>query len=180
MASYSWDSKIENPPEGGGDFVLLPEGVYPYSVLAFERGDHPGSAKLQPCPKATVTFEVGSLANGTNTIRDNFFLDDATIWKVSSFFKSCGIRADGETLDVTKFPTVVGRGGFCRLVVEDFVSRDGRQCQSNKIKTFLSPKEGEQRFTAQGSDPIPAPKAAPVKPVAASAAPAWDNDDIPF
>ena len=41
---YGWEDEIVNE---GGDFVLLPEGDYDFTVAKYERARHEGSAKLQ-------------------------------------------------------------------------------------------------------------------------------------
>lgn len=49
----NWDDTIEND---GQEFVVLPEGDYTFTVTNFERGRFPGSAKIPPCNKATLTI----------------------------------------------------------------------------------------------------------------------------
>mgnify|MGYP000863540518 CR=1 FL=1 len=43
---YGWEDEIVNE---GGDFVLLPEGDYDFTVAKYERARHEGSAKVPPC-----------------------------------------------------------------------------------------------------------------------------------
>ena len=49
----NWDDTIEND---GQEFVVLPEGDYTFTVTNFERGRFPGSTKIPPCNKATLTI----------------------------------------------------------------------------------------------------------------------------
>lgn len=42
---YGWEDEIVNE---GGDFVLLPEGDYDFTVAKYERARHEGSAKVPP------------------------------------------------------------------------------------------------------------------------------------
>ena len=50
-----WNDTIE---KDGDEFVLLPEGDYDFEVISFERGRHPGSEKLPPCNKATLSIKL--------------------------------------------------------------------------------------------------------------------------
>lgn len=50
-----WDDVIEND---GQEFIVLPEGDYTFTVSNFERGRFPGSAKIPPCNKATLTLNI--------------------------------------------------------------------------------------------------------------------------
>ena len=52
---YGWEDEIVNE---GGDFVLLPEGDYDFTVAKYERARHEGSAKVPPCNMAKVTFTI--------------------------------------------------------------------------------------------------------------------------
>lgn len=53
---YGWEDEIVNE---GGDFVLLPEGDYDFTVSKFERTRYEGSAKMPSCNMAKVTFTIG-------------------------------------------------------------------------------------------------------------------------
>ena len=174
---YDWDSKIENPAEGGSDFVLLPAGVYPYKVTAFERAQHPGSANLPSCPKAVVTLVVGN-GQASSSMRNNFFLYTTTMGMITAFFTSCGLRKHGEILDCSKFSQAIGKTGYCRVDVRDFVGKDGKKKRSNEIKVFLDEAEGAEKYAAQERAGGPAPL-----PAAEPDVPSWkpeNEDEIPF
>ena len=42
---YGWEDEIVNE---GGDFVLLPEGDYDFTVAKYERARHEGGQKCRP------------------------------------------------------------------------------------------------------------------------------------
>jgi hypothetical protein len=65
-----WDDAIEND---GQEFYILPEGDYNFTVVDFERGRFPGSAKLPACNKATLTLQVNT-TDGTATIKTDLIL----------------------------------------------------------------------------------------------------------
>ena len=53
--ALDWDCEITSE---GGEFTLLPDGDYPFTVTKFERQRFDGSAKLPPCNKAELTLSV--------------------------------------------------------------------------------------------------------------------------
>ena len=63
-----WDSAIESD---GAQFIVLPEGDYAFTVTNFERSHYPGSAKLPPCPKATLTLMVELPDGQTATCKED-------------------------------------------------------------------------------------------------------------
>jgi hypothetical protein len=171
---FNWDSIIESPPEGGSDFVLLPPGYYPFTVTAFERGQHNGSAKLPSCPKAIVTLLID-----TTTIKASFFLFGTTVGMITGFFTACGLRKHADALDLTLFPKSIGCSGYCKLIIREYTGRDGKQYKSNEVKTWLEPVEGKAKFEAQE-------KAGGIEPLTEQPPeiPAWKtnapDDQIPF
>ncbi|MDT2173231.1 hypothetical protein P7H02_20090, partial [Paenibacillus larvae] len=56
-----WDDTIE---KDGGEFVLLPEGDYNFTVTKFERGRFAGSAKMPACNQAKLELMVHSSEHG--------------------------------------------------------------------------------------------------------------------
>ena len=58
-----WGDTIEND---GQEFVVLPEGDYTFTVTNFERGRFPGSAKIPPCNKATLTIQIDNDKGSAN------------------------------------------------------------------------------------------------------------------
>ena len=70
-AGMDWDDAIEND---GQEFIILPEGDYNFTVTDFERGRFPGSAKMSPCNKATLTLQVKT-EDGIASIRTDLILN---------------------------------------------------------------------------------------------------------
>ena len=85
-----WNDSIESD----GEFVILPEGDYNFTVTNFERGHFPGSAKMSPCNKATLTLQVKT-DNGTAIVRTDLILNRVVEWRLSSFFRCIGQKKHG-------------------------------------------------------------------------------------
>ena len=134
--AFDWEDVIEND---GGEFVLLPEGNYPFTVEKFERGEFPGSDKMPPCKKAVVTLTVDGGALGSTTINENLYLHSRNEWKLCEFFVSIGLRQRGEPLKMA-WPQVPGRRGLCSLSVRQYKGNDGTERKINQIVHFLEPQ----------------------------------------
>ena len=87
-----WNDVIE---KDGGDYVLLPEGDYDFTVESFDRGRHNGSDKLPPCNKAMLKLRVES-PPGTAYINHNLFLHTLTVGMLASFYASIGQKRAGQ------------------------------------------------------------------------------------
>lgn len=126
-----WDDVIEKDP---GEFILLPEGDYDFTVQQVERARHSGSTKLPPCNKAVVHLEIES-DEGTVIIKHNLFLHTKTEGMLSAFFGSIGQKKHGEPLKMN-WSKVPGSRGRCKVGIQNWTGQDGRAMQSNEIKKF--------------------------------------------
>ncbi len=135
---FGWDDTIQRD---GADFVLLPEGDYPFTVEGFSRGRHNGSAKLPPCNKAELKIRVGDpFTPGRSTVVEhNLFLHSKCEGLLCAFFTSIGLRKHGEELRMN-WNEVTGATGRCHLTVDTWVGRDGNERKNTKIDRFLEPE----------------------------------------
>lgn len=131
-----WDSEIEND----GGWKLLPTGDYDFTVKSVERGRYAGGAKMGPCPKATVTFEVKDGEGKPAEVRKDFYLNRACEGILCAFFASIGMRKHGERVRMN-WGGAPGCTGRCSIVVRDYTKKDGTPGQSNDIKKFYEPEE---------------------------------------
>ena len=135
--ALSWDGEIEND---GLEFTLLDEGDYDFVVKKFERGRFDGSDKMSACPKAILTLQVGCGENQT-TVIENLLLNKKIEWKISSFFRSIGLKKHGEKLRMD-WSKVVGASGRCRVYVDEFESnKSGKKLKNNKIDKFYDKED---------------------------------------
>lgn len=141
---FSWDDEIE---KDGGEFTLLPEGDYDFTVKSFERGRHSGSDKLPPCNKAILTITI-CVKDDCIDIKHNLFLHSRCEGFLSAFFTSIGQKKHGEKLKMN-WNTVTGTKGKCRVYIDKYKGSDGKEHTSNKIKKFYSPDEKVQTNNPQ-------------------------------
>lgn len=129
---FGWDDVIQQDQE----FVLLPEGLYEFTVTGFERARHTpsGNGKLPACNKAIVSVEVVA-PQGTVTMKHNLFLHSSTEGMLSAFFGSIGQKKKGEPLKMD-WNTIIGTRGVCKLFIDTYKGN-----QLNKIKSMLYPED---------------------------------------
>ncbi len=126
-----WDSVIESD---GQQFIILDEGDYDFTVTNFERGRYPGSAKLPPCNKASVTLTV-TLPNGQTAVcRDDMILYRTLEWKISSFFRAIGQKKSGESMAMN-WSKVMGAHGRAHFKPRTYES-GGQQHITNSVERY--------------------------------------------
>ena len=150
MNILDWDSAIE---EDGQGFVLLDEGDYDFTVTGFERGQHNGSAKIPPCPKALLTLSVETDA-GVAEIKENLILYKTMEWKLSSFFRCIGLKKHGERL-VMDWGHVLGASGRAHIIQREYVGNDGTTKKTNGVAYFMDYIPAEKHFNPADPEDIP-------------------------
>lgn len=145
--AFDWNDVIQNDSP---EFIILPEGTYPFTVRSFERGEHtPGpNGKLPPCKKAILTIDIDGGALGSVTVTHNLFLHSRTEGLLCAFFTSIGQRKHGEQLTMN-WQKVPGSRGLCKVIVTESKGRDGKVRQYNNIERFLEPDEAAPAAPAQ-------------------------------
>lgn len=138
---FDWNDVIEND----GSFTLLPEGVYPFTVVSFERGEHAGSDGIPPCKKAVLTIELDGGALGTTEITENLFLHSRMEWKLCQFFTAIGLRKRGEQLRMN-WQAVPGAKGWAEVIINEYDEKKngqktGNKRKNNRIGKYLDPAE---------------------------------------
>ena len=127
---FSWDDTIQKDSE----FVLLPEGLYWFTVKNYDRGRHTPNpqklGKLPACPKATVYLQV--VANeGETELRHNLFLHSSTEGMLSAFFGAIGQKRKGEPLRMD-WNAIIGKVGVCKVG-----SREYNGNKYNEVKGMI-------------------------------------------
>jgi len=139
--AFGWDDEFTNEQQ---EFVLLPEGEYPFEVISMERARYEGGAKLPPCSMAKLTLRINGGAKGEATVTHRLYLHTKTQGLLGAFFESIGQCKRGETFR-PRWNEVVGARGRCRLGIREYTKQSGPHTgetgQSNEVTRFLPPPE---------------------------------------
>lgn len=135
--AFDWDDEIE---KSGGDFVLLPEGEYNFTVEKFERGRYNGSANLPACNMAILTLKIDGGQHGTATVIDRLYLHSKTEGFLSNFFEAIGQKQEGQRVKMN-WNAVHGAKGRCKLEINNYTNNEGQDRQNNQVKTYLPYKK---------------------------------------
>ncbi len=151
-----WNDAIEND---GQEFIVLEEGDYNFRVTNFERGRFPGSQKISPCNKATLTLQIDT-EEGVATCRTDLILNRVMEWQISSFFRCIGQKKHGERL-VMDWNKVVGSRGRAHFKIRTYTDRDGNERQTNEVGRYYDydeknfPKEDEWMTIPDDAEELP-------------------------
>lgn len=129
---YGWEDEIVNE---GGDFVLLPEGDYDFTVAKYERARHEGSAKVPPCNMAKVTFTIWG-AEDSVEITENFFLCNKFEWKLSALFLALGLKKHGEPLKMN-WNAITGKRASVTSTLTTTRTRTVRTGSPTRLKSSM-------------------------------------------
>ena len=131
---FGWEDTIEKDSE----YVLLPDGLYYFTVVGMERTRHtpnpqnPG--KLPACNKAIVSIKI--VANeGETELRHNLFLHSSTEGMLSAFFGAIGQKKKGEPLRMN-WNTIIGATGVCKVGTRQY-----KENNYNEVKSMLYPED---------------------------------------
>ncbi len=129
----------------GGEFLLLDEGDYDFTVTAFERGRFPGSAKIPACNKAVLTLTVQT-PNGEANTKYDLILWSSLEWKISEFFRAIGQKKSGEAF-VPRWNEVVGSKGRAHFKPRKYL-KNGEERQVNDISKFYDAPRTQQNYAS--------------------------------
>ena len=124
-----WDAEIVKDSE----FVLLPPGLYQFTVEGYERAQHVPTnpnAKLPSCPKAIVSINIKA-NEGETTLKHNLFLHSSVEGLLSAFFGAIGFKKKGEPLKMA-WNQLPGATGVCKVGI-----REHNGNQYNEVKGMI-------------------------------------------
>ena len=129
---FGWDDVIQQDQE----FVLLPEGLYEFTVTGFERARHiqKEGGKIPSCNKTIVSIEVVA-PQGEVTMKHNLFLHKSKEGLLSAFFGAIGLKKKGEPFKM-EWNTITGARGVCKVGIRTYNGN-----QYNEVKQMLYPED---------------------------------------
>ena len=152
-----WDSTITKSDE---EYVIFPEGKYPFEVVNFERGQHNGSEKLPPCKKVTVQLRFRDNAGRTTIVRENLFLYSTQMNKLCRFFEAIGQGPDEQGNIRMNWNAVIGSTGSATLGIRTYNGNKYNEIKrfekpdTNATPGYGAPQQGYQ--SAANANPAPA------------------------
>ena len=116
---FGWEDTIEKDSE----YVLLPDGLYHFTVIGMER-----------TRQAIVSIKI--VANeGETELRHNLFLHSSTEGMLSAFFAAIGQKKKGEPLRMN-WNTIIGATGVCKVGTRQY-----KENNYNEVKSMLYPED---------------------------------------
>lgn len=143
--AFDWNDEIS---EESGEYPVLDPGDYDFVVESYTRKRFNGSDKMCGCWQVVLKLRVGGIV-----IEDNLFLNRKTEWKVSQFFIAVGQKQPGVPLR-PNWDALPGARGRCKVYVDKWKGRDGREFETNKVDKYYAPGAAP---AAQSAPQQPAP-----------------------
>ena len=148
--AMDWNDSISSDAK---EFVTLPEGDYTFTVTSFERAHFPGSAKLPPCNKASLSLDIDN-DKGITSAKVDLILCRTLEWKISSFFSSIGQKKQGETLKMD-WDKVVGARGKAHIKPRKYTDRNGNEREANDVERFIPCEDSGGLVEAKHDEDLP-------------------------
>lgn len=145
-----WEDEIE---DDSGEYVVLEEGDYNFTVSDMERGRSKGGGKIPPCNMAVLTLSVDAGNGKTAACKTNILLYKTLEWKISSFFRAIGSKKEGQRVKMD-WNKVIGATGRAHFKPRSYTNQNGEERQANEVDYFidydekLTPKPAEPGFMA--------------------------------
>ncbi len=148
--AIGWDDDVsESEVKGGGkreDFVVLPDGEYPFAVAKVERGTFAGSKKVPPCNKVDVGVIIDGGDKGRSYVTKMFLMHTTTLGFIYEFLTSLGLHKKGEGAGPIPWGKVQnGMEGRCKVSSRTYTTRDGESRTSNEVKKWLAPAAASEQ-----------------------------------
>ena len=127
---FGWDDTIQQD----STFILIPVGLYEFTVKGFERQRHTPNTNNPGKLPAFVSIEIET-PQGKAELKHNLFLHSSTEGMLSSFFGSIGQKRKGEPLKMN-WNTIIGARGVCKVGIRKYNDNE-----YNEVKAMLYPED---------------------------------------
>lgn len=148
-----WDEEFSGDiPE----WVLLPEGDYPFRVESMERVRFNGADWLPACWTAVLTIRL--FGEQETTLKHTLYLHTKRLYAMKHFFVAIGQAREDDSVIRPRWQEVPGSEGMCHVTQRTYTKKDGTEGRANRIQRFLPPAPAQ---SAPKSAPAPAQSAVP-------------------
>lgn len=125
--SIDWNSVIDDD-----GITTLEPGEYAFRVKGYTK-----SLTQAGDPMAKVNLIISS-PRGETEVMDNIVLKETTVWKISSFFRSVGMKKHGQPMKID-FDGAIGKSGRLTLYIDEYTTKNGRTIKTNRVDEYLDP-----------------------------------------
>ena len=129
----AWNYRLT---DDGLEFYILPKGYYNFVIDNFERGRFAGSEKIGPCNKAILTLAVTTDDGKTVKVKTELLLHSSLESKLSSFFRSIGLKKRGEAM-IMDWNAVQGAKGRAYFNPRTYKTASGEERTVNNVAYFV-------------------------------------------
>ena len=137
VETYDWDDELGTEVPVEEKYTLLEEGDYPFIVTKFERGRFPGSDKLPPANKATITLQITGPKNLVYYTFDLLLIKlDAFEKRLYGFFRAIGQKKYGEASKMN-WNVVVDSYGKAHFKPKTITTKNGETKEVNDLVYFI-------------------------------------------
>lgn len=131
-AALDWDQEITLDEQ---EYLIVPEGDFPFIVTKAERGRFPGSEKMCACNKMIVTMHVKLPDGKMASVRMDLIMHKLMEWKISAFFRCIGQKKKGEALK-PDWSRVTGSRGFAHFKPRKYKNKMNEERETSDIDRF--------------------------------------------
>lgn len=142
-----WDAPIKDDGENH-NFTVLPEGVYDFTVVSFERKYYSGTESKAPCNFAQLELEIHGGELGEGHCYTALFLKDTVMWKIATFFVSLGLLKPKDELKTMPWDKIIGKSGKAEFSIRKYTGKNFEEKEANDVKYFLAPTKTEKKKKA--------------------------------
>lgn len=138
------DTQLNKDTEQKEDFVILPKGEYPFTIMKVEfKTYQPKAGKTsgitKPCKQITLGLKANGGDKGCAWVDENLYFYPTCMFRVLSVFKSVGLISDGFKGSLP-WDQLKGAEGRAKFEVEQYFSKKYNEDRERMIaKTFLKP-----------------------------------------
>jgi len=147
--AIGWDDEVSENDAGemkSDDLVTLPAGTYKATVNKIERGNFPGSQKMDACPMMKIGCILDGGEKGRGYVTTRFYMHTKTLYRIFEFLEALGIRKKGDST-ASRIPwNKVEKGMTCMAKVKIHTyKKNGKDEISNETEKW-SPCAPEEEY----------------------------------
>ena len=156
--AIGWDDEVSEKDAGSSEnneFVVLPPGEYPFTIVKKELGKFKGSEKLSACNMVKIELIVDGGDKGKAYVYHRFYMHTKMLWKIYQFLTAIGLHKKGEGSGPIPWAKVTkGLSGMCKVVVKKVTSGKHEGEDANEVDKWLEPSvnDGEDGQPGEGDD----------------------------